>query len=229
MWSHGSLWITGRGTDLLKVNPADGSVQETIEIGASGIDIAADGDDLWVPTRSAAVDQSGFPTMDALKRVSVSTGARVRRRRAEHPRRRARSRRAQRRRVARRQHERLPLPPVNRRQFLATSAVAAGAAAPVAAFAIAKAAESEPALPASPLPVPRDGVIRTAFAIGEGVNVIDTAGPWEVFQDAAIAHGPPVSSSSTRCPARPTRSKQAGASRSRRRTRTTMRRSRTSS
>ena len=59
----------------LKVNPADGSVQQTIEIGASGIDVAADGDNLWVPTRSAAVDQSGFPTMDALKRVSVSTGA----------------------------------------------------------------------------------------------------------------------------------------------------------
>jgi hypothetical protein len=74
VWSHGSLWITGRGTDLVQVNPADGSVQETIEIGASGIDIAADGDYLWVPTRSAAVDQSGFPTMDALKRVSASTG-----------------------------------------------------------------------------------------------------------------------------------------------------------
>jgi streptogramin lyase len=74
VWSHGSLWITGRGTDLLKVDPADGSVQETIEIGASGIDVAADGDNLWVPTRSAAVDQSGFPTMDALKRVSATTG-----------------------------------------------------------------------------------------------------------------------------------------------------------
>ncbi|HEX7311746.1 MAG TPA: hypothetical protein VF232_11240 [Gaiellaceae bacterium] len=74
VWSHGSLWITGRGTDLVKVSPSDGSVQETIEIGASGIDIAADRDNLWVPTRSAAVDQSGFPTMDALKRVSASTG-----------------------------------------------------------------------------------------------------------------------------------------------------------
>jgi hypothetical protein len=57
------------------VNPADGSVDATIEIGASGIDIAADGDDLWVPTRTAAVDASGFPTMDALKRVSTVTGA----------------------------------------------------------------------------------------------------------------------------------------------------------
>ncbi len=75
VWSHGALWITGRGTDLLKVNPADGSVESTIEIGASGIDVAANADDLWVPTRSAEVDPSGFPTMDALKRVSAASGA----------------------------------------------------------------------------------------------------------------------------------------------------------
>ena len=28
-----------------------------------------------------------------------------------------------------------------------------------------------------------------AFTIGEGVNVIDTAGPWETFQDAAVYGG----------------------------------------
>ena len=75
VWSGGRLWITGRGTDLLKVDPADGSVEQTIEIGAGGIDVVANGDALWVPTRSAAVDQTGFPTMDALKRVSTATGA----------------------------------------------------------------------------------------------------------------------------------------------------------
>lgn len=74
-FSQGSLWVTGRGTDLLKVNPATGAVERTIEIGASGIDLVALGDDLWVPTRSDAVDPTGFPTMDALKRVSTSTGA----------------------------------------------------------------------------------------------------------------------------------------------------------
>jgi hypothetical protein len=57
------------------VNPADGSVEATIEIGASGIDVAADGDDLVVPTRSAEVDQRGLPTMNALERVSTSSGA----------------------------------------------------------------------------------------------------------------------------------------------------------
>jgi streptogramin lyase len=75
VYARGALWITGRGTDLLQVDPADGSTKATIEIGASGIDVAAGGDSIWVPTRSAEVDSTGFPTMDALKRVSASTGA----------------------------------------------------------------------------------------------------------------------------------------------------------
>jgi streptogramin lyase len=75
IWLRGSLWITGRGTDLLQVSPADGSVTRTIEIGGSGIDLVARGGDVWIPTRSAEVDPTGFPTMDALKRVSVSSGA----------------------------------------------------------------------------------------------------------------------------------------------------------
>ena len=54
--------VTGRSTDLLKSIPATAPSRTTIEIGASGIDLAADGDDLWVPTRSDEVDRSGFPT-----------------------------------------------------------------------------------------------------------------------------------------------------------------------
>jgi hypothetical protein len=69
-----SLWITGRGTDLLRVDPATGAVQSTIDIGASGIDVAATPGTLWVPSRSAEVDPTGFPTMEALRRVSASTG-----------------------------------------------------------------------------------------------------------------------------------------------------------
>jgi DNA-binding beta-propeller fold protein YncE len=70
----GSLWVTGRGVDLLKVDPATGAIERTIEIGASGIDLVAAGGSLWVPTRSEAVDRSGFPTMAALKRVSLGDG-----------------------------------------------------------------------------------------------------------------------------------------------------------
>jgi hypothetical protein len=72
---RGSLWITGRGTDLLRVDPVEGSVEATIDIGVSGIDVVAAGDSLWIPTRTAEVDQRGFPTMTALKRVSASTRA----------------------------------------------------------------------------------------------------------------------------------------------------------
>jgi transcriptional regulator GlxA family with amidase domain len=82
---------------------------------------------------------------------------------------------------------------MNRKRFLVGSAVAAGAAAPLAAWAVAEHEESRAApssLPPRPIRPPVDGVIRTAFAIGPGVNVIDTAGPWEVFCDTAVAGGP---------------------------------------
>jgi transcriptional regulator GlxA family with amidase domain len=80
---------------------------------------------------------------------------------------------------------------VNRRRFVA-GAAGLGVGVPLAAAAFGRASSSsEPeSLPDRPLPVPAEGAIRTAFAIGQGVNVIDTAGPWEVFQDAAVYQGP---------------------------------------
>jgi len=75
VWLNGSLWITGRGTELLKLNPANGATEKTIALDVSGIDLVAAGNDLWIPTRSANVDPTGFPTMNALKHVSASTGA----------------------------------------------------------------------------------------------------------------------------------------------------------
>jgi transcriptional regulator GlxA family with amidase domain len=79
---------------------------------------------------------------------------------------------------------------INRRTFVAGT-VATGIALPVSGLGVAKALRDEEteALPDRPLPMPRDGVIRAAFLIGPGVNVIDTAGPWEVFQDAAVVNG----------------------------------------
>jgi streptogramin lyase len=74
VFAHGSLWVTGRGTDLLKVDCADGSLERTVDIGVSGIDIAAAGDDLWIPTRSSAIDPRGLPRMNALVRVDAGNG-----------------------------------------------------------------------------------------------------------------------------------------------------------
>jgi YVTN family beta-propeller protein len=71
----GHLWITGRGTDLLEVDPDNGHVLRTVEIGAGGIDVVAAGDTLWVPSRNIEVDARGFPTMEALRRVDAKSGA----------------------------------------------------------------------------------------------------------------------------------------------------------
>jgi hypothetical protein len=68
----GDLWITGRGTDLLQVDPTDGATKAIREIGAGGIDVVAAAGALWVPSRSAAVDQSGFPTMVTLRKVTTT-------------------------------------------------------------------------------------------------------------------------------------------------------------
>jgi transcriptional regulator GlxA family with amidase domain len=35
-------------------------------------------------------------------------------------------------------------------------------------------------------PLPERRTVKVAFFVGEGTNVIDTAGPWEVFQDASV-------------------------------------------
>jgi len=75
----GSLWLTGRGVQLLQVDPGTGSIRQTIDIGGTGIDVVAAAGSLWVPVRTPEVDQAGFPTMTALRRVTqggaVSTPA----------------------------------------------------------------------------------------------------------------------------------------------------------
>ncbi len=73
-FASGHLWITGRGTDLVEIDPASGDVLRTVEIGAGGIDVVSDGDTLWVPARNADVDVRGLPTMEALRRVDARSG-----------------------------------------------------------------------------------------------------------------------------------------------------------
>jgi glutamine cyclotransferase len=74
VWSAASLWVTGRGTDLLRLDPETGAVQATVEIGVGGIDVVAAGGALWVPTRAAAADGRGFPTMTWLRRIDPASG-----------------------------------------------------------------------------------------------------------------------------------------------------------
>ena len=65
----GDLWITGRGLDLLRVSPANGSVLGRTEIGTGGIDVVTDGTNLWTVPYEAAADARGEPIADALLRV----------------------------------------------------------------------------------------------------------------------------------------------------------------
>ena len=70
---------------------------------------------------------------------------------------------------------------MKRREFMHQSAslgavVAPGSLAPPWALAAA----------AGKLTPPAKGKIPVAFAISEGVTVIDFAGPWEVFQDVHV-------------------------------------------
>lgn len=69
---------------------------------------------------------------------------------------------------------------MQRRTFLSHSL----GAATLAIFA--DSAKGAQKAPAGPPPLPRRKRVRVAFMLGEGTNVIDTAGPWEVFQDVML-------------------------------------------
>lgn len=71
----GSLWVTGRGTDLLRVHPETGAVQAAIEIGAGAIDVREAGGQIWVAAPAAEEDQRGNPFLDRLLRVDPATNA----------------------------------------------------------------------------------------------------------------------------------------------------------
>jgi streptogramin lyase len=71
----GSLWITGRGTDLLRVDPASGAVQATVEIGAGGVDVAAAGGRVWVAAAGFEDDRSGLPVLEHLFAVDPATAS----------------------------------------------------------------------------------------------------------------------------------------------------------
>lgn len=70
---------------------------------------------------------------------------------------------------------------MQRREFIGRTL-----AASVALFGGIRPAGAETA-PAAPLP--KRSSVRVAFMLGEHANVIDTFGPWEVFQDATTPDG----------------------------------------
>jgi transcriptional regulator GlxA family with amidase domain len=77
---------------------------------------------------------------------------------------------------------------MDRRDFVRISlggaAMAVLATGAVPALARSAAGDRDPSLP-------NRRKVRVAFMLGDGANVIDTAGPWEVFQDAKVGRRSP--------------------------------------
>jgi DNA-binding beta-propeller fold protein YncE len=67
----GSLWVTGRGLDLLRLSPTTGSVLGTTEIGPAGVDVRSDGTSLWVAAYDAAAESRGDPVVGAVLRIAA--------------------------------------------------------------------------------------------------------------------------------------------------------------
>jgi DNA-binding beta-propeller fold protein YncE len=67
----GSLWVTGRGLDLLRVSPATGAVLGQTEIGPAGVDVRSDGTNLWVVAYEQAAEVRGDPVAGAVLRVAA--------------------------------------------------------------------------------------------------------------------------------------------------------------
>src|SRR5262245_444339 len=70
---------------------------------------------------------------------------------------------------------------MHRREFIGTTLAASIALFP-GARGLAAAGDA-------PAPLPKRKRVKVAFMLGEHANVIDTAGPWEVFQDASSPDG----------------------------------------
>ncbi len=70
---------------------------------------------------------------------------------------------------------------MHRRQFVGTTL-----AASLALFGTARA---QSAGAGSPAPLPKRDKVKVAVMVGEWTNIIDTAGPWEVFADTSVKSG----------------------------------------
>jgi hypothetical protein len=74
-----SLWITGRGLDLVRVDPATGAARGTTEIGAAGIDVVAVANRLAAISATTTGARRGDPIVAAVAWVDPATGAVLRR------------------------------------------------------------------------------------------------------------------------------------------------------
>ena len=67
----GSLWITGRGLDLLRRSPA-GAPLGTVEVGPAAMDVVTGGSSLWTAAFTPAAARRGDPVAGELLRVDAN-------------------------------------------------------------------------------------------------------------------------------------------------------------
>ena len=67
-YARGALWITGRGLDLLRVDPATGAITRTVEIGPGGIEVLAAGSRIVVSAATPRGARRGDPILGAARR-----------------------------------------------------------------------------------------------------------------------------------------------------------------
>jgi streptogramin lyase len=72
-FARGALWITGRGLDLLRLDPATGAVTRTVEIGPGGIEVLAIGTRIVVSAATPRGARRGDPILGALVAVDAAT------------------------------------------------------------------------------------------------------------------------------------------------------------
>jgi hypothetical protein len=67
----GSLWVTGRGLDLLRISPVTGAVLGRTEIGPAGVDVRSDEANLWLAAYEQAAEARGDPVAGAVLRIAA--------------------------------------------------------------------------------------------------------------------------------------------------------------
>ncbi|HEY3205613.1 MAG TPA: hypothetical protein VGJ58_01550 [Gaiellaceae bacterium] len=73
LFAH-SLWVTGRGVDLLRLSPTTGEVLGRTDVGPAGIGVASDGSNLWIAAYTPAAEPRGDPIASAVARIDSDGG-----------------------------------------------------------------------------------------------------------------------------------------------------------
>ena len=72
-FADGSLWVTGRGLDLLRVSPGTGAIEATIDVGPAAFEVVRAGTKLVVAAYSQRGAARGDPVVGALDVVDPKT------------------------------------------------------------------------------------------------------------------------------------------------------------